>query len=503
MATFEEVPTHLQTHKSATEEKQEATQTEAAAGSEVPAELVTTQAPQQNEVDDTVPRLAGTAIGAGLGAKLSGMVGGGYGAKAAIDFLKNKPEPELTKLSGMQRYLNPLLEPLGVANTHYIPLEKFAEEMGLPKGGLVGPKEIQAAVREAQGSPLQRIATETPRGKIYKTIPAKEARDLTHLIEPIPTVEQAAKAAKTAAPVAQDASTVAKMKAALQNTGRAITPTGVMGKVVNTAMPVLSMAGAGTEAVDAYNRFSHGDYGRGIVSSLGALGSAASMIPHPVTRAVGTGAALAAPAINAAIDYFMPPKYAGGGGVKTVDHTPAAFNPIKPDLLHYSIKASNTVKGFADGGVAAEHPLKKHIRNTNMAINPIDEKYMKGMAARVGYGTDVGANGAFNAGISGDAIRSSFPGAAPVTRANLGGVDMSYSPSPAHTFTAGYQTQAPASMPTYGQNTAASMPMTQADMMGSQMAGGMPVMAKNRFNVGYRYNFADGGLAALSCDCDK
>lgn len=316
MADFEEVPAHLQTHKPAAVEKEEAVSREA--GTEVPAELIPAQqeTPQAQAEDDTIPRAAGAAVGAGAGQYLSGVVGGKYALQGVMDALKPQAAatPELVKMSGMQRYLNPLLEPLGVASTHHIPLDKFAQEMGLPKGGLVGPAEIQAAVKEAQGSPLQRIATETARGKIYKTIPAKPARDLSHLIEPIPTVEQAAKAAK-AAPIAEDASKLAKMKAALEKAGRPLTPTGLMGKALNTAMPVLSMAGAGTEAADAYNRFSHGDYGRGIVSSLGALGSAASMVPHPITRAVGTGAALAAPAVNAAIDYFMPPGYADGGKV--------------------------------------------------------------------------------------------------------------------------------------------------------------------------------------------
>jgi hypothetical protein len=79
---------------------------------------------------------------------------------------------------------------------------------------------------------------------------------------------------------------------------------------------VLSLAGAGAELTDALNRREQGDYGRAIISGLGALGSAAAMIPHPATRAIGTGVALAAPVINMGIDAILGRDYAQGGSVQ-------------------------------------------------------------------------------------------------------------------------------------------------------------------------------------------
>jgi hypothetical protein len=58
-------------------------------------------------------------------------------------------------------------------------------------------------------------------------------------------------------------------------------------------------AALGFEGADAYNRYQQGDMTGSVISGLGALGSAASLIPHPVTRIVGTGLGLGAGALNA------------------------------------------------------------------------------------------------------------------------------------------------------------------------------------------------------------
>lgn len=72
MATFEEVPTHLQTHKAPTEEKQEAPQTEGPiAGSEVPTESIpATEALPKIAPEDRLltPATAGESLGAMTGA---------------------------------------------------------------------------------------------------------------------------------------------------------------------------------------------------------------------------------------------------------------------------------------------------------------------------------------------------------------------------------------------------------------------------------------------------
>ena len=83
--------------------------------------------------------------------------------------------------------------------------------------------------------------------------------------------------------------------------------------LVSNAVPRLATGlgafGAGYEGAEAYNRARQGDYPGAAISAIGALGSGASLIPHPATKAVGTGLALASPLALGAYDkYINPPK---------------------------------------------------------------------------------------------------------------------------------------------------------------------------------------------------
>lgn len=139
----------------------------------------------------------------------------------------------------------------------------------------------------------------------------------------------------------EEAKGVAAAKPSLLS--RIAVPSGTLGKMVNIGAPVLAGAGAGAEFTDMYNRIKRGEYGRAGLSFLGGVGSAASMIPHPLARIGGTGVAMAAPAINAAIDYMLPPEqqpamsgsvmqgYADGGGVNN-------------DQLMQMLRASRTAR---------------------------------------------------------------------------------------------------------------------------------------------------------------
>lgn len=62
--------------------------------------------------------------------------------------------------------------------------------------------------------------------------------------------------------------------------------------------------GAATEAADASERYQRGDVLGAGISGIGALGSAAAVIPHPMTRVVGGGLAMAAPMANMIVDYM-------------------------------------------------------------------------------------------------------------------------------------------------------------------------------------------------------
>lgn len=62
--------------------------------------------------------------------------------------------------------------------------------------------------------------------------------------------------------------------------------------------------GAGAQGADAYNRFQQGDILGAGLGAIGAAGSAASLIPHPITRIGGTAIGMGAGALNAYIDYL-------------------------------------------------------------------------------------------------------------------------------------------------------------------------------------------------------
>lgn len=77
---------------------------------------------------------------------------------------------------------------------------------------------------------------------------------------------------------------------------------------------------AGYQGVDALNRIEQDDYLGGAISGLGALGSAAAMVPHPIVRGIGTAVAAGAPMLNEFIDRLrkdeQPKEYAKGRSVK-------------------------------------------------------------------------------------------------------------------------------------------------------------------------------------------
>jgi len=64
----------------------------------------------------------------------------------------------------------------------------------------------------------------------------------------------------------------------------------------------LAGAGTGFQGADAYNRFQQGDIPGAAISGLGALGSAASFFPHPVTRLGGAAVGIGAEALNMYLD---------------------------------------------------------------------------------------------------------------------------------------------------------------------------------------------------------
>jgi len=106
---------------------------------------------------------------------------------------------------------------------------------------------------------------------------------------------------------------VSKIPKPLQ--GIATAPMGVVGRGVVGL-------GAGMQGADAMNRWDQGDTTGAVISGLGALGTAAAMIPHPIARVVGTGVGLGAEGLNMFLDSLKKKKatpqaqYAHGGHVQ-------------------------------------------------------------------------------------------------------------------------------------------------------------------------------------------
>lgn len=89
-----------------------------------------------------------------------------------------------------------------------------------------------------------------------------------------------------------------------QTAEQASSPLGKAGAILKS--PIVSKglagAGAGFSGNEALTRYQAGDYPGAAIAGAGALGSLASMVPHPVTRAVGTAAGMASPAALMVLD---------------------------------------------------------------------------------------------------------------------------------------------------------------------------------------------------------
>jgi hypothetical protein len=146
---------------------------------------------------------------------------------------------------------------------------------------------------------------------------------------------QAKEAARQAIFAEQRAKEAAAMRSSVPLVNKAATAFGVpqgVQKVANALYSGASKApavlgrgiagvGVGAYGADMYNRLQQGDITGGVVSGLGALGSAAAFIPHPVTRVGGTAIGIGAEALNLYLDSLKkkPPQMAKGGLVDEED----------------------------------------------------------------------------------------------------------------------------------------------------------------------------------------
>jgi len=89
---------------------------------------------------------------------------------------------------------------------------------------------------------------------------------------------------------------------ALQQAKGAMTTAGDIMSKFPKVSGALAGAGAVSGFQDAANRYQAGDYPGAAIAGAGGVGSLASMIPHPLTRAVGAGVGMASPAALMVLD---------------------------------------------------------------------------------------------------------------------------------------------------------------------------------------------------------
>jgi hypothetical protein len=154
---------------------------------------------------------------------------------------------------------------------------------------------------------------------------------------------QKAEAARRAAALGQGASS---LPGPVQAAGRFIGGAAQSG-VTPYVGRGLAGAGAGFQGVDAYNRLQQGDIPGAAISGVGALGSAASFIPTPMTRFGGAAVGVGAELLNQYLDSLKKKVEAMG--------QPAAAPAPAPAQAPLSAPAP---QGMAKGG-AVLNQLKK------------------------------------------------------------------------------------------------------------------------------------------------
>ena len=100
----------------------------------------------------------------------------------------------------------------------------------------------------------------------------------------------------------------ARQKALAERARRLAEMTGKGTQVATHLFPRLMTGmgafGAGAEGTEAVNRYRQGDYPGAAISGLGALGSAASMLPNPLVRGIGAATGAISPLMLQGYDYL-------------------------------------------------------------------------------------------------------------------------------------------------------------------------------------------------------
>lgn len=216
--------------------------------------------------------------------------------------------------------------------------QKWAAKTGFGVGPGSTVEEVSSAFN-AQKKPIGS-------GKISSKIAGNSPMNIDKMMQL--EAAQKAEAARRAAALGQGASMgerlMSKLPAPAQAAGRF-----VGGVTQSGVAPWLGrgLAGAGTgfQGADAYNRFQQGDIPGAAISGLGALGSAASFFPHPVTRLGGAAVGIGAEALNMYLDKLK----------QQVEQQPAPAPAAAPAPL-----SAPAPQGMAKGGEVLKQLKKMH-----------------------------------------------------------------------------------------------------------------------------------------------
>ena len=168
------------------------------------------------------------------------------------------------------------------------PGQKFAAKTGYGSGTGYTVEEV-VEHKKAQEKPIGK-------GKISSKIAGNSPMNVDKMLQL--EAAQKAEAARRAAALGQGASS---LPGPVQAAGRFIGGAAQSG-VTPYVGRGLAGAGAGFQGVDAYNRLQQGDIPGAAISGLGALGSAASFIPTPMTRFGGAAVGVGAEMLNQYLD---------------------------------------------------------------------------------------------------------------------------------------------------------------------------------------------------------
>jgi hypothetical protein len=213
--------------------------------------------------------------------------------------------------------------------------QKWAAKTGFGTGPGQTVEEVSSAFK-AENKPIGS-------GKIS----GKIARNSPMNVDKMMQLEaaQKAEAARRAAALGQGASS---LPGPVQAAGRFLGGAAQSG-VTPYVGRGLAGAGAGFQGADAYNRFQKGDYPGAAISGLGALGSAASFVPTPVTRFGGAAVGVGAELLNQYLDSLKKK-------VEGMDQPAAAPAPVQGPL------SQTAPQGMAKGG-----EVLKQLKKLNLA----------------------------------------------------------------------------------------------------------------------------------------